>query len=199
MRTCILVLSLMFWFWLGGCLLTGCVVAPLSADRLFGEGAGGEGPGLYFEGGGIKAKAKSDMKWEFDAEKDPASGKLKVRSVLDSNASKPLEQYPGWIGSMAPAQQMNFQWALSAEQEKTRQLQLITGMVDKLGTAIVPFLPQLFGGHTPPAGSAMSPIDMGLNSWNSLPPEVQRAILSGVGIPLPVKVIPPVEGPPDGP
>jgi hypothetical protein len=167
----------------------GCVVVPMPADKLFGPGAGGEGPHAYYKGKDFEAWASSNASWEL-RRFDPATGQPTLVSVVDTNASKPLEQYPAWINSMFPAQQANFQWANTQQQLLNDQIGLAYSALNHLGDRFVEVAPVLWphglpgGPGIPAAGSGVGePSSAGtgvaklFEIWNGLPEEERLRLL----------------------
>ena len=203
-------ISLFLCVFVSSCLNSACMYRPMTNSELFGQTAGDRGPGLFLETpNGVKASATGNMGWELHGEGDKTTGKYRVDSILNSNVSDPLKQYPAWINSMAPMQQMNFQTTLLLEQELTKQYAGANEVIKSLGADAVKLVPTLFpngigsGTTTPNGGGVMGTIQSGLGVWNSLPPDVQQAIINaalakaGIVIPSSTPVPTPVPANPN--
>lgn len=196
-------LMIVFLILLSGC-LQGCIVYPMTNRDLFGQTAGDRGPGIFVEApNDVKVSATGNMKLKAKGDGDIKAGQFKLDIDLDSNVSEPLKEYPAWINSMAPAQQMNFQWAYLSTQEITKQYQSANDVFKTLiaaGVDVAKVAPQLFpsgigGGSNGMTATPVSPMEF----WNSLPPEMRAALLKQLMGNTPVAPVepPPVEPTPE--
>jgi len=170
-------------------LVPACMYRPLTNEELFGQTAGNRGPGLFLRApNGLEASATGNMGLEIHGEGDKTTGKFKIDTILNSNVSEPLKEYPAWINAMAPAQQMNFQATVLLEQELTKQYAGANEVIKSLGADAVKMIPTLFpngiGSGLKSGGGILETAKSALDTWNSLPPNVQAMILDSVkGIP----------------
>lgn len=181
-----------------GCLNTGCIVGVTDARKLWGE-AGSESPKLVVKKtwSGFYAEAGTNFAGTLKADYDPETKAFKLDGSVNSDASPVIASNAELIRAMEATRAMDFASRTAIQGQVNEQLARVNSMIEHLGDKAAEVMPVLFpngvGTGSPSGGGVVPTIESALSMWNSLPPEIKKAILDKAGL------SPPVAGPPAEP